>query len=916
MLVDCASKFMKSDPENHPRSERLKNSCGLLLISAFSCKIQVVYTTNLLKTAVSTLGKEYKIAMQSRRVPKIAVSWWLTLLQALLVRYVKLDESWIIKVREVAERGSIVFVLRNRSLIDFLCLRGLCARYGLPAVSFVSGIWPLLYTPFWLWLIRLFRPFRHEERLKRFKESLASGGSVMVFLRRPAARGAMGSRPVEIDGIRLAVEAQPSLDKSVLALPTVFLWGEHAMKRLPGTMDFLFGSNEYPRLVRSIWLLLRRRSIHELKVGEPLNLVAIRKERNLSDAALTAVIRAGVGRQIEIIRRSRLGSLTKPSSRIKTEVLGSPRLMEELKNIASEEGIDKREITPRARSIIKKLAADFHPRVISLFAAVMAFVWRRIYTGIEVSNQDMEKMRSVVAKGPTLILPTHKSHIDYIVMSQVMQTNNMMLPHIAAGQNLSFWPLGWIFRSSGAFFIRRTFGGDRFYTAVVNTYIRRLIQERYSIEIFIEGGRSRTGKLLRPKLGMLEMAIKAFAATPRLDLQIVPAFIGYERVIEERSYVSESEGHSKKAESIKGLLKSTKVLLSRYGRLFVRIGEPFSLEAVLADMGLTRDDLGDAAARLDVAIEVAMRNYFEINRIAVVTPSAVLATALLTHRYSSIDHRELRDSALWLTEILEIAGASVSDILVKWREPRNGNSDRGDFLDRTIRAFMKAGRVNVEKKGPEPRYSVRDDQRLPLDYYKNNIIHFLVPVSFVCTACLAKSGEEIDIDEVTRNVSIPYRLYGWEFMLNGDNRKADCKQSEEVFSLIDRALDVLAKAKILEVDGARVKIIDPEKALRLSDVLLNYHEIYFAAVTTVRDRAQNQLSGDVHKKSLSLAKEMTANGSLIKPEGHSHMNLKNAIQTFKEMKILRPGAGETPFNDGEIGDRIYRYLESAISIKR
>ncbi len=851
-----------------------------------------------------------------KRKPKISVSWWIALFQAILVRYVKVDDAWIQSIRDAAARGPVVFVLRNRSLIDFLCLRGLCSRHDLPPISFVAGMSDLFFAPVIVRLIRLFRRERREDRLQRLTYALSTGGSAAVFLRRPAAGGALGSQPVAVDGIRLAAEVQSGLDKPLLALPTVFLWGEHAMERFPGAMDFFFGSNEYPRLLRSMWLLIRRRSVHKLIVGTPLDLAALRKERNIDDDALVGVVRAGVGRQIEKIRRSKLGSLTKSSSRIKKEVIASPRLLAELEEITADQGLTKDEIRSRAASIIKKLAADFRPYAISIFAGIMAFIWKRLYTGIEVIDEDMERMRETLAKGPTLILPTHKSHIDYLVISQVMQTHNMMLPHIAAGQNLAFWPMGWLFRSSGAFFIRRKFVNDKFYIAVVNAYLRRLIQEGYAIEVFIEGTRSRTGKLLRPKLGMIEMSLMAYATAPSLDLQILPTFIGYERVIEERSYVKESQGSSKKTESIKGLLKSTRVLLSRYGKLYTCVGKPFAVSEIMKSMNLERDDLSRAGTRRDVALEIALRDFDEINRVSVVAASAVLATVLLTNRDARIERSAVRQLTLWIIDVLANAGANLSEFVATWqKEGKDDSAGNGqDLLNRTIRAFVKGGRIRSDYKGEQPVYTIRDGQRLHLDYYKNNTIHFFVPASLVCTTCLAAGGETT-MDRIVSDVALAARIYRWEFMLPIGRRGDMDSATEDATRLVKTAIELLVQNEVLRMTGDRISVVDREKALFISDILRNFHEIYFATISAVRERALEESSIDTRKRTMAIAGEHLSSGRFCKPEGPSRINVQNAIQAYKEIKILRPMSGETPFADGEIGDQIYKYLEDASNLE-
>lgn len=850
--------------------------------------------------------------MDRKRKTKLSVSWWLTVIQALLVRYVKVRSDWVDKVKAASRRGRVVFVLRNRNPIDFLCLRGLCRQHGLPEVGFVSGLSPIWYSPIWTWPYLLLRKNNHEKRLERLEAALRSGSSVVVFLRRPSVRKPIGSRPVAVDGIRLISEVDERLKTPMAALPTVFLWGEHAMKRLPKTLDFVFGSNEYPRLLRYLWLLIRRRSIHDVIAGEPIFLDTLRNDRNMDTTRVTEAVKAGVGRQIETIRRERLGALTKPSSRIKDQVLTSPRLRRELETIAAEENIPKNEIDKRAHMIINKMAADFKPRVLAFFAVIMAFVWRRIYTGMDVEQEDLRRIKETVAKGATLILPTHKSHIDYLVVSQVMLDANIMLPHIAAGQNLSFWPLGWLFRSSGAFFIRRMFINDRFYTAIVNAYVRRLIFEGYVLEIFIEGGRSRTGKLLQPKLGMLEMALKSLAMSNGVDIQILPTFIGYEQVIEEGSYVRESLGQKKKNESIAGLIGSTKVLIKRYGRLYVRTGEPFSVAQILSKLGYSVNDLRQSSARRETAQEIAIRNVQEINRIAIATPSAVLATVLLGQGRKRISYDRLEAQSFWLMRLLIASGATLSRSLCQWEQ---GDGRRGkDFYAKSLKAFLGAGKVSVENKRKAATYAIREGRRMALDYYKNNIIHFVVPAALVAGACLTRGGRNVSRAQTLRDLELASRLYHWEFLLNAHPARDGEKHSQEAEKLLERGSKVLVEMGILSASGSSLDLRDEESALFLADMIRNYHEAYLTAITAAKEKVIDGAKGDTARRARIIGEQLLSQGRLHKPEGMSRLNIQSAVLALKELRLVRPPSGEAPFAGGEIGDRIITYLESLVAL--
>ena len=848
------------------------------------------------------------VTMDRMRQPKIRIAWWLVLLQSILVRYVRISDVWLERVRGAAAKGPVLFVLRNRSLIDFLCLQGLMRKHNLPEVGYVTGLSPFLFFPLLHMLFALFFPRRREVSDARLNATLTAGGCAVIFLRRPALRGAFGSRPVKEDGIRTAVTAQGIKGYHLMALPTVFLWGESALRRMPGTMDFLFGSNEYPRLLRAIWLLLRRRSVHELHVAPPLDVATIRDERRIGDDALSSVIRAGVGKRIEIIRRAKLGALTKPSTRIMTEVHKSGRLKGQLVDIARDTGVPISEIDARSWAIIKKMAADFRPRVVGIFGWVMTFVWKRIYTGIDIRREDIEKMRTVMGERATLLLPSHKSHIDYLVLSQIMKENNLMMPHIAAGQNLSFWPLGWIFRSSGAFFIRRRFINDRFYTAVVGAYVRRLLQERYAIEVFIEGGRSRTGKLLQPKTGMLDMSLKAVALSKGTDLNVLPIFIGYEHVIEEQAYIEESGGRPKKAENISGLIRTTTVLFRKFGRLHVRVGQPFSVSAMLREHGMSPPDLMTDSIRRSFAKTVGLRNMVEINRITVATSSSILATVLLTHDHDSIPHDILTRDTRWMAAFLKIKGVAISKTVEGWCR-----DDADSRLDRAARVFVKIGRIYPLKRHRPESYGIPKSQRQSLDYYKNNIIHFWVPASLIAGSLLIHDDHTLTLKTLSENMSVGCRLYHREFFLPLDdsNNINECVASAH---LVEQTLDHLTEAALVRRDSDGVKGLDPARLRFLANVLRNYHEVYFATLQATRAHQHEPEGPSVADLVERFTQQHFMAGLFKKTEGHTAWNRKSARETLKALKISRPEPGNNPFETGALGNSAILFLEKILRI--
>src|SRR4029079_278533 len=206
-------------------------------------------------------------------------------------------------------------------------------------------------------------------------------------------------------------------------------------------------------------------------------------------------------------------------------------------------------------------------------------IWPRIFQGLDYRG--LERVMECVKQHPVVLVPCHRSHFDYLILTYIFHINYLSPPHIAAGINLSFWPMGPLFRGAGAFFIRRTFEDNELYKMVFRKYLTFLIREGYTQEFFIEGGRSRTGKILTPKLGMLSAIVNTFVDGVRRDLYLVPVSIHYGRIPEEETYRREKAGEAKQRESLRALLSARSVLKHRYGTAYVSYAEPISLGETL-----------------------------------------------------------------------------------------------------------------------------------------------------------------------------------------------------------------------------------------------------------------------------------------------------------------------------------------------
>src|SRR5262249_8230740 len=324
---------------------------------------------------------------------------------------------------------------------------------------------------------------------------------------------------------------------------------------------------------------------------------------------------------------------------------------------------------------------------------------------------------------PIVLVPCHRSHFDYLFLTYIFHTNYLSPPHIAAGINLSFWPLGPLFRGAGAYFIRRTFEDNELYKMVFRKYLTFLIREGYTQEFFIEGGRTRTGKMLQPKLGMLSAILNAFSQGIRRDLYLVPVSIHYGRIPEEEVYTREVTGEEKQRESLGALLRARSILSKRFGTVYVSYGKPISLHEALGDLrerfheGSGQPAVGEAQRRFTQRL--GFRSLRAVNAAAVAGATSVSATALLGAPRAACRLRDFLEASHALVALLRVQAAHLTASLV--------SNDVSDFREGL--AWLEGGGLVerlVDSEGVV--LHVPTEKRMNLGFYNNNTIHFfLVP---------------------------------------------------------------------------------------------------------------------------------------------------------------------------------------------
>jgi 1-acyl-sn-glycerol-3-phosphate acyltransferase len=386
---------------------------------------------------------------------------------------------------------------------------------------------------------------------------------------------------------------------------------------------------------------------------------------------------------------------------------------------------------------------------------------RAYHQGIHINSEEVLRLRRVAEeaaeKGQSIIfLPCHRSHVDYVSLQVICYRLGLALPTVVAGDNLNFPGVGYFLQHAGAMWIRRSFGDDQLYQTLVQSYIDTLLQNGHNLECFIEGGRSRTGKLLQPKFGILSFVLDSVLAGSVEDCIICPVSTQYDKVIEVDSYVSELLGQPKTKEGLKSFLSATNVLSLKLGRVDMRFHEPWSLRGFITEQRtrLTKqpsepETTYDATLRRRLLTTLGYRVLKEINDVSVVMPTALVGTILLTLRGRGVGKSELVRRVNWLSDRVRAQNGRLAHF---------STTNTAAVVDRALEVLgpKLVGRVEGL---PEETYFAED--RFQLSFYRNMTIHLFVSQALVCAALYlkVKLGGGEDTQRITYTSLREYVLF-------------------------------------------------------------------------------------------------------------------------------------------------------------
>jgi glycerol-3-phosphate O-acyltransferase len=684
------------------------------------------------------------------------------------------DQDQLNALKNIPEDAIVVFASKFKSHFEFLFSYTRYSEKKLPfpeiGFDYKVFIWqpvPRILRTLVSYLDHFFqnKSFPDPYRSGYIREELLNGKSAFLSLVEEKAfyRRFLKS---ETDPISYLIELQKITEKPVYIVPQIMSFGKIPLKATPSLTDIIFGTPDNPGRLRKMATLFRHPEKIIVEISEPINLKQLIESGDMKDRSTqyqALVIRRNLLLQLNRHRQSIIGPVLKSREELKESILTGARFQEFLSSYSKSRSIAPTAMRKEVNEYIDEISANYNIAVIRVMAALVGWIIETMFDGYTVDTEGLNKVKNMSLKGPLILIPCHKSHIDYLILSYLLYNNNMPCPHIAAGKNLSFWPMGHLFRAGGAFFIRRTFRGAALYSRVFAEYIYKLLEEGFNIEFFIEGGRSRTGKLILPKLGLLSILLDAYKKGACKDMVIAPIFIGYDRVVEESSYLDELEGGQKESESFSQVIKARKFLKKQYGKIYIQFNEPISLNDFFENRNINLKSLTSKEQNA-LCRNLGYRIINSINDVSVITPFSLTAAAILncSKKRFSFDHI-LSHVETYLRH-LSSQQAKLADTLV---------SDYKRAVEHVFDSYIQRKFIEHAFKGKSrqtavPEFSVNTSKRPAMEYYKNNCISFFVPAAITALEILKLESFRFKSSDLHYGYAFLQNFFKYEFAYNVD----------------------------------------------------------------------------------------------------------------------------------------------------
>lgn len=578
-----------------------------------------------------------------------------------------------------------------------------------------------------------------------------------------------------LGGLYRALKENPQLD--VNFVPVMIFWGRPVLKQKHWLRVLFSDTWGFAGRTRRFFTILFNGKNTLVQFSPAISFREIIKQHDSPESTID-YLQNHLSTRLNEIRTATLGPDISHRRTLVAKLLENESVVQAIHERAENDGISRYQAAKIANDYLNEIVADRSYITIQILQRVLSSFWNRFYEGIDVYNS--RELNALALTHELVYVPCHRSHIDYLLLSYVIHFEGLAIPYIAAGKNLNMPLIGPVLRKGGAFFIRRSFKGNRLYSTVLFEYLASQINSSMPIEYFVEGGRSRTGRLLQPKPGMLAMTVRAFLKYRQRPVAFVPVYIGYEKMIEGKAYLAELQGDDKKSETLIGSIRSFLKIRGFYGRVTTNFGEPVMLEDMLNRQypDWKNENYNDEQRPewLKQTVSRTARKIMQhINQAGTVNAVNLIATALLAAPNQAMDEAELQHSISFYAQLIRQLNYS-GRIIITQQSP-----------DEQIHHAQALGMVRRRKHELGDFIYLDKSHAVLLTYYRNNILHLLAIPSLLASCFINNSS--LSRKKILRYMQIVYPFLRREFFLPWPAAELDAQ--------INHALQLLSDSQLL-----------------------------------------------------------------------------------------------------------------------
>ena len=630
-----------------------------------------------------------------------------------------------------------------------------------------------------------------------------------------------------LSDIHQALTENPELD--IQLIPVIIFWGRPVLKQKHWLRVLFSETWGLAGRTRRFFTILFNGKNTLLQFSPAISFRELMAHTPEGENSVDALQLALSERLVEI-KTATLGPDISHRRTLVRKLLKNTAISAAISKRGKEENLSEYKATKIANNYLNEIVADRSYITIQILQRILTAFWNKFYSGIDVHFS--EPLKQLALSHELVYVPCHRSHIDYLLLSYVIHHEGLAIPYIAAGKNLNMPVIGPILRKGGAFFIRRSFKGNELYSTVMFEYVASQLSTGMPVEYFIEGGRSRTGRLIQPKPGMLAMTIRAFLKYQKRPIAFIPVYIGYEKMIEGKAYLAELTGDDKKSETLLGSIRSFLSIRGFYGRVTTNFGQPVLLNELLDQHSSNwREQSYDDKQRPEWLRAAVTQTSYEImqhiNEACDVNAVNLIATALLAAPNQTMDEGELKQTLTFYSTLIKRLNYSKFITVTEYS------------VEKQIRHAEELGVVRRQKHEMGDFIFLDNAHAILLTYYRNNVLHLFVLPSLI--SCCFTNAVSLDAEKITEYIKTAYPFLKSEFFLPW--------QLADIESIIRELLTQLTETQLLTYDENLKQYSRPaistEQHVQLStlaQIISPVLELYYMIFALLAEHGSNSLS--------------------------------------------------------------------------